>query len=1161
MSTYVRLLGTPAVKFDDKWIVPPTTKLSALLYYLAHKEHWVDRSVLTYLFWSDIPEENARNNLRKLLSRLKDLSYVDNLDVERTRLRWLADTDLKMFREALETQDSSEIVQSYSGELLEGFRLDSAPEFDEWLETERQEVFNSWRETVFQLTSALEAKGHYSNIADALEKLHKADPFDEDVLKHYLRSLHLDGQKSKALEVFKQFEKQLKEELGGEPESATLELVEYIRQNDVPAPTTAEAETISNKTISPPSFLELDSLSVKLKTPVFVARQKEMSRLNSFCDKTLARQHQVAFVLGEAGQGKSSLLRAFSQQVQENKNLTVVSGNCNAYTGIGDPYLPFREILELLTGDVKARAEVGELSPDSAKSLWETLPVAAQAITTSGPDLLETFISARGLISRGVTHSPQGAPWLSELREIADQKSNQLNQVQQSALFEQYAKVIQVLASKTPLLLLLDDVQWIDTGSANLFLHLVKRLKSYPVMIIGAYRPSEVGIGREGERHPLEQVINECQRVFGEISIDLSQVEAKTFIDELIDAEPNKLDATFRATMLKQTGGHPLFTVELLRSLKERGDIVKEDGHWVEETSIDWQAMPALVEGVIGERIGRLAVPLRELLQVASVEGEEFSAEAVAEVLGLDRREVVRQLSRELDKAHYLVKAQGIKREGTVKLSRYRFQHILIQHYLYNNLDEIEQADLNENVANAIETIYGEDTEKVAVQLAHYYQTADIPEKAINYLLSAGGLATRFSALKEAIIHYERGLALIKDLPEESQLITTELGFQAGLGMTLIPVEGFQSERVRIALERALELCRQIGGTSSQLMTIYAGLAHYALFNSNLSMHTYLEWSNEFKAVADKQEDLAHLATADTLLIAAHFFLGHNNKAIEIGHSFLSYNKFDQANHENMIRHYTHDQRVILMPMLSWALCFRGKIKEAKTLIVKEPLPNFNHAASRAFWLGASFTIHQFLNDFTHLKSINEELLKLADEYGYFFWKAWGLICRGWIMVQQQQIEAGVAEMQQGIAMTRMAGGLILGPYSLTMLAEGLWLMGKHDDALEILEEAFTYSKKRSQLYYSSQLNCLKGKWLQELGVEADEVEHYFKQAMVVAKEQGTPMLELQAALSLAKYWQVSDKKEDIDSLLTELLERISSDIDIDDIPEYAEAKEILGTF
>ena len=241
MSVYVRLLGIPSIKLGNEWITPSAAKTSALLYYLAHKNHWVDRNTLAYLFWADVPEENARGNLRNLLSRLKNLSYAQTLEIERGRLRWVADTDLKAFQNALETENTSQTIELYTGELMQGFRLDGAPEFEAWLETERQEIFSVWRETVFQLSSALETEGQHENIANAFEKLHKADPFDEDVLKRYLQSLHLTGRQSKALDTFKQFEQKLKDELGGEPEQTTLDLIKQIKTSAI------KIETLTKK--------------------------------------------------------------------------------------------------------------------------------------------------------------------------------------------------------------------------------------------------------------------------------------------------------------------------------------------------------------------------------------------------------------------------------------------------------------------------------------------------------------------------------------------------------------------------------------------------------------------------------------------------------------------------------------------------------------------------------------------------------------------------------------------------------------------------------------------------------------------------------------------------------------------------------------------------
>ncbi|HEU5100301.1 MAG TPA: tetratricopeptide repeat protein, partial [Roseiflexaceae bacterium] len=308
-------------------------------------------------------------------------------------------------------------------------------------------------------------------------------------------------------------------------------------------------------------------------------------------------------------------------------------------------------------------------------------------------------------------------------------------------------------------LLILDDLQWADPGSTDLLLYLGRRLQGCRVLIVGAYRPNDVAMGRDGQRHPLERVVGELQRDFGDIQLDLGQAEGRAFVDALLDTEPNRVGESFRATLYQQTSGHPLFTIELLRDMQERGALARDDaGRWVVAPSLDWSNLPARVEGAIGERVGRLDTRLRELLQVASVEGEEFSAEVVARVLGADEPEIVRQLSRQLDQRHRLVQALGIRRVGAMRLSRYRFRHILIQRYLYGSLDAVERAYHHEAVGQALEALYGAQASEVAAQLAWHFEVAQLPHKAAVYREQAGDQARRSAALDVAIHYYQAAL-------------------------------------------------------------------------------------------------------------------------------------------------------------------------------------------------------------------------------------------------------------------------------------------------------------------------------------------------------------------------------------------------------------------
>ena len=212
--------------------------------------------------------------------------------------------------------------------------------------------------------------------------------------------------------------------------------------------------------------------------------------------------------------------------------------------------------------------------------------------------------------------------------------------IKQEQLFEQYTAVLQALAARQPLILWLDDLHWVDPSSASLLFHLGRSLAGSRILIIGSYRAEEIALGRPGaepgqrQQHPLQPVIAEFKRYRGDVELDLSQAmtaEGRAFVDALLDTEANALSDAFRQALYQHTGGQPLFTAELLRDMQERGVLVQDErGRWVEGTAVDWELLPARVEGVIETRVNRLEEELREALTIASVEGEQFTAEVVA---------------------------------------------------------------------------------------------------------------------------------------------------------------------------------------------------------------------------------------------------------------------------------------------------------------------------------------------------------------------------------------------------------------------------------------------------------------------------------------------------------------------------------------------------
>lgn len=140
-----------------------------------------------------------------------------------------------------------------------------------------------------------------------------------------------------------------------------------------------------------------------------------------------------------------------------------------------------------------------------------------------------------------------------------------------------------------------------------------------------------------GGRHPLEPIVNEFQRDFGEVRIDLDHTPARAFVDAYLDTEPNRLDDPFREALTRQTDGNPLFTVEMVRVLWDRGELVQDEaGRWVVGENLDWRVLPARVEAVVAERVRHLSPPAYQILRLASVVGKTFTAEILARVKEID---------------------------------------------------------------------------------------------------------------------------------------------------------------------------------------------------------------------------------------------------------------------------------------------------------------------------------------------------------------------------------------------------------------------------------------------------------------------------------------------------------------------------------------------
>ena len=368
------------------------------------------------------------------------------------------------------------------------------------------------------------------------------------------------------------------------------------------------------------------------------------------------------------------------------------------------------------------------------------------------------------------------------------------------ALFDQLICTLAAVARTRPLLLLFDDLQWVDEASAAFLVRIGRELESSRLLILGAYRPATVELGRrsgpapasasagtsktngETRRHPLAAVINELRRSRGEITIDLDRADGRAFVEAIVDTEPNRLGARFRDALYMQTGGHALFTVELLRSLRERGEIFKDAaGRWTAPAALDWGPLPARVDGAIAERIERLPPACRRILDCASVQGDDFSAEITAELAGIPAADVLTCLSDSLSRRHHLVRPEGLQWTRNGQRSVYRFTHHLFQKYLYDQLDAVERARLHAQFAAALEREAAGDQaerERISAALAWHYEAGGLPAAAARALYDSGRRAVRVSAFADALNRYEHALALLARTPPSPERTELELLLQ-----------------------------------------------------------------------------------------------------------------------------------------------------------------------------------------------------------------------------------------------------------------------------------------------------------------------------------------------------------------------------------------------
>jgi predicted ATPase/DNA-binding SARP family transcriptional activator len=887
----IRLLGQFDLTLDGTTVEISSRPAQALLAYLAlNAGKSQRREMLAGLIWPEVVEDNARTYLRQALWRIRKAISDSYLIADRMTVSFDSAADFWLDVTVLESKPAEgwttdsliTAVSVYEGELLPGF-------YDDWVMLERERFAGMVNRRLDALLNKLMAHARWEDLLVWGERWIAMGGAPEPTYRALMRSHAALGDLTSMSAVYQRCVEALQAELGVEPSEETQTLFRRLSQGRVPdlaTETKAETLPVPAKRKALPAFLSQERSPASLPQEPFVGREKELVTLDQYLQQAQQGRGGVVFITGEAGQGKTTLLREFVRRAQVAfPDLTVANGACPVYTPICAPYGIFRDVLKMLTGDLETAWSAGDISRDQALRLWHLLPEVVDNLLQYGPSLLGSLVSVEGLIVRAKSISV-GSGQMERLNTFAARLRDSSSRLsEQDDLFAQYADFLIALSHRQPLLLILDDLHWADSSSIGLLAHLGHRLSEGALLIAGAYRPEEVNQGRGEGLHPLVPVLAEYKRRFGQIMVALDESEAdrgRSFIDDLLDNEANALDETFRQALTRHTNGHPLFTVELLREMQQRGALLRDEaGQWVLGPNFNWDVVPPRVEGVIESRLSHLDQPLRQWLDLASVEGETFTAEVISQALDIEGRAVARRLSTELDRQYRLVTAQGIRLSGTKRLSLYQFRHNLFRQYLYHQLDDIECSYLHQQVGEALEQLFAGRTEEISDQLAHHFQMAHLPEKSMTYLVQAGDNAARVYAYDEATTYYEQALSLAKKVDQSNRYDEELTDIFTKLGRTL---EHKANTEAALAVYQNMEILGRSRANKPMLLKALA--AQGILYSIPSSVHNPKKGQMLAEQALRLAQEVGDRATSARILWNLMAAYGYNNqleKAIQLG--------------------------------------------------------------------------------------------------------------------------------------------------------------------------------------------------------------------------------------------------------------------------------------
>jgi TOMM system kinase/cyclase fusion protein len=813
-----------------------------------------------------------------------------------------------------------------------------------------------------------------------------------------------------------------------------------------------------------PAMSRFDQSARAGLTPM-VGREREMMALRKLWTEAEAGRGQFAIVSGEAGIGKSRLTQSLKEHIGQQTS-TQLTGQCWSYF----QHAAFHPLIEV------ADCAIGTSGNDSAAvklSKLEALLERLQLDPGEHSALLASFLS---IPASGAVRPIALSPDMLRLRFI-----------------DSLTALIIRLAAEGPTLLLIEDGHWSDASTQDLLTALLDRMVGARLLVVVTCRPqSAPAFPNRAHLHQLQ--------------LDRLPPEATAAL--VANASRGRvLPADMVSALVERADGIPLFVEELTRMMVDTWRLEEAS----EAPRIDNQAIvrsiPQTLNELLVARLDQLPGTGKEVAQLGAVLGREFSFDLIDRCSHVERDRLRGGLMQ-------LVDADLIRHQESPAGARYAFKHALVQDAAYHSLLRSQRRVHHQRVAETLEREFGELAEQQPELLAHHFLEAGAALKALPYLERAGQRAVQRSAHSDAITHYRTAIDLVAAGEDSADLARKELSLRLALGAPLMAKKGYAHADVEANYARALELSRGLGD-DSQVFLSTLGLWQFSLVGGRIALG--VELGGQLMAQAQAARDdvsimLAHRSLATSLMLSADL-----ERACE--HTAAGLKLYDPEKHGKLGFKFGHDPGVVhglYRAIILWLLGRGDEALEASSnaLTLSEEL---KHPMSIAFALCYSGVVENMRGEYAQARRHATAGRDLSADHQLALWLAMNTIVIGWA-------DCGLGEprgndiMADGIAALIRTGAKA----SLTLFdsaqAWGLLRMGRHEEALRVVNRAQALVHQTGEVFYKAELSRLNGEaLLSESSTETHESERCFREALEVARQQKARAFELRAAVSLAR--------------------------------------------